>query len=675
MSHGSPSRCARPVGPHGQRWQVTAALASKWSNVTRRVRERSAAPPIRLRALLVGGAAIWLSAKWIFHGEIVRYSFVTLAAPFCHAVYILMFVTLANMAVSARRPETALTGLELLAVYAMVSVGSAIMSCDMQTILITMLPYPAHYIDTPSKWSDLIEGAVPSWLLVTDRDAAAAFFRGNARFWTMPTVMAWARPAAIWTCVLWVLVLTMQSLSTLLRKAWVEHERLTFPIVALPMAMASEPARFFSSRLLWLGMAIAGGITLLNGLNYLYPAIPAVSIKRQTVIPIASGPLAGPTTFTLAFYFFAVALGFLMPLDLGVSLWVFFIVYRAQLALVASWGFPPESRAPHAESQAFGAYMAVFLASIWRLRARLSEAWTAAWGRGNCGDRGESRAYRQAFVGAAVGLGLMYGFLAVAGMQPAAALGFLFIFFAIAVMITRIRAEFGFPVHDMHVMGPGPAMVRLFGAESFSRGTLGMFSALHWMHRAYRGHVMPHQLEAMRLAGPGARERSAMNRTLVLAALISVPLCFAVFLNGFYEVGAASGHVNQWGAGYAREAFGQNLPTWLRNPARRLPGEAIASGAGFAVALLLGYLRNLLPGFPLHPLAYAAANSWGMANLWVPIMIGSLCKAAVLKAGGLRGYRNALPFFFGLMLGEFAVGGSWTLLGMALKTPTYEFWP
>jgi hypothetical protein len=227
----------------------------------------------------------------------------------------------------------------------------------------------------------------------------------------------------------------------------------------------------------------------------------------------------------------------------------------------------------------------------------------------------------------------------------------------------------------MHVMGPGPALVRVFGAEAFSRGTLGMFATLHWMHRAYRGHVMPHQLEAMKLAGGERGALSAMGRSVVIATLASVPICFAVFLQGFYDVGAASGHVNQWGTGYAREAFGQNLPTWLNNPARPLPGESIATGAGFAVALLLGYLRNLLPGWPLHPLAYAVANSWGMANLWVPIMIGSLCKAAVLKGWGLRGYRTALPLFFGLMLGEFGVGCTWTLVGMVINTPTYEFWP
>ncbi|NLH99696.1 MAG: hypothetical protein GX446_09430 [Chthonomonadales bacterium] len=631
-------------------------------------------PSIRLRAIVVALAALWLSARWIFHGEIVRYTFLTLAAPFCHAIYILLVVTLANLLIGRRYPRAALTGLELLCVYSMVSVGSAVMSCDMQTILVTQLPYPAYMLDTPAKWSELIQGAVPEWLLVTDRDAVTGFFRGNSTFWRADVVSAWLRPILIWTVVLWVLVLTMQSMCALLRKAWGEDERLTFPIVALPMAMAGEPRAFFSNRAMWLGLSIAALITLLNGLSYLYPAIPSIPIKRQTIIPVTSGPLTGPTTFTLSFYFFAITLGFIMPLDLGVSLWVFFLLYKSELAYVAVQGFPAESRAPFAESQAFGAYLAVFMASVWRLRRHLKTAWRVAWARQSPASE-DARAYRAAFVGTLSGTLLLVAGLIAAGMAPVVAFAFIAIFFAIAVMITRVRAEFGFPVHDMHVMGPAASMVRLFGAESFGRGTLGMFAMLHWMNRAYRGHVMPHQLEALKMAGTGSRDRSAMGRAIALAAAVSVPICFIVFLDGFYRIGAATGHVNQWGTGYAKEAFTYNLPTWLKNPAKPLTGETVAAGAGCAIALLLGYLRSLLPGFPLHPLAYAVANSWGMANLWVPIMIGSVCKAAVLKGRGLKGYRGALMFFFGLMLGEFAVGCTWTLAGMVLDTPTYEFWP
>ena len=50
-----------------------------------------------------------------------------------------------------------------------------------------------------------------------------------------------------------------------------------------------------------------------------------------------------------------------------------------------------------------------------------------------------------------------------------------------------------------------------------------------------------------------------------------------------------------------------------------------------------------------------------------------LVKWMILKHGGLKAHRRALPLFFGLILGEYAIGGFWALFGVIFKTPTYNF--
>jgi len=40
----------------------------------------------------------------------------------------------------------------------------------------------------------------------------------------------------------------------------------------------------------------------------------------------------------------------------------------------------------------------------------------------------------------------------------------------------------------------------------------------------------------------------------------------------------------------------------------------------------------------------------------------------------LKSYRNALPFFIGLILGEFMIGGSWSIIGIIFGVPVYVFW-
>ena len=98
-------------------------------------------------------------------------------------------------------------------------------------------------------------------------------------------------------------------------------------------------------------------------------------------------------------------------------------------------------------------------------------------------------------------------------------------------------------------------------------------------------------------------------------------------------------------------------------------------GSGFLFAGLLTLVRWHVPWFPLHPLAYAVAPGWGMRNLWSCILIGGLLKAVVTRYGGMTGYRTAVPFFLGLLLGECVVGSLWSIFGLLTGLPTYDFWP
>ena len=62
-----------------------------------------------------------------------------------------------------------------------------------------------------------------------------------------------------------------------------------------------------------------------------------------------------------------------------------------------------------------------------------------------------------------------------------------------------------------------------------------------------------------------------------------------------------------------------------------------------------------------------------MSFIWFPVFLGWLAKLVVLRAGGLTGYRRAVPFFAGLVLGNYAVGSVWDILGVVFETPTYRF--
>jgi hypothetical protein len=93
----------------------------------------------------------------------------------------------------------------------------------------------------------------------------------------------------------------------------------------------------------------------------------------------------------------------------------------------------------------------------------------------------------------------------------------------------------------------------------------------------------------------------------------------------------------------------------------------------FSLALLI--LRTTFIWWPLHPVGYAVSSSWSMNLLWMPMLIAWAIKLTILRYGGLRLYRQGLPFFLGLILGEYVAGGIWSLIGVALQRPMWVFWP
>ena len=64
-----------------------------------------------------------------------------------------------------------------------------------------------------------------------------------------------------------------------------------------------------------------------------------------------------------------------------------------------------------------------------------------------------------------------------------------------------------------------------------------------------------------------------------------------------------------------------------------------------------------------------------MDVLLMSVFVAWLVKVTLLKYGGARAYRAAGPFFMGLVLGEFILGGLWNLYGTAFGVPVYHFWP
>jgi len=147
-----------------------------------------------------------------------------------------------------------------------------------------------------------------------------------------------------------------------------------------------------------------------------------------------------------------------------------------------------------------------------------------------------------------------------------------------------------------------------------------------------------------------------------------------LLLDSYYRHGAESGYYETWALGFGRGVYRQ-LEGWLTFPRDPdLTGVGFM-GVGFLLTGLMMVVRAKFLWWPLHPLGYAMANSWGMDNLWCCLLVAWFLKAIVLKHGGLQSYRRAIPFFLGVALGDYVLGSIWSIASIATNTPLYQFWP
>jgi hypothetical protein len=567
--------------------------------------------------------------------------------------------------------------------YVMLSVATAIASFHLTHSLIAAVAHPFHFASPQNGWDDALLPRLPRWLVVSDKHALKGYFFGESSLWTAEHLSAWLVPLTTWTLFIYALALMMLAINLLLRQQWTEAERLSFPLVELPFQMLSDRTTFFRNRLMWAGFAVAGFIELCNGLHVLFPVFPAIPVKRinfgdfLTTRPWHSISREGG--LLVAFYPFAIGLSFLMPLDLAFSSWIFFLVHKAQYFFGSFVGLTEIRDFPYTKDQQFGACAAVFVLILWSARRHLKDVVLGSgfWVLGRAGgpQNPKPRTQNLAFLVFALSFLFLLAFSVVAGMTAWVAFLFLAIYVLIAVVTTRIRAELGFPVHDMYNLGPPHVLVTVVGTQNLGQANLAPIALFNFYSQQQSNHPMPHQLEGLKLA---EREGSSgMTKAILLAILICVPVALFSEVHTMYHIGAGTAKATSSGIAPGVRVFERLLPNWTNNPEYRAVNWTSAGvGVGsFLFTLGLATMRARFLWWSLHPLGYAVANSWGgIADIWTCVVIGSLVKWTLLRYGGLGMYRKTLPFFLGLILGDFVVGGFWLLFGLMANVKTYVFW-
>lgn len=651
---------------------------------------------ITFRAITIACALMPLMALWTVQCEMVWYSApVTAISLFIHVTFVLFLLSLANVWIRRRWPQWALSPMELMTIYVMLSIAGTLCSLDLLQILIPMIAYPIHAASPENQWGKSILPYLSQWAILTDKNAAQALAVGNSSLYHWDILRAWCKPICFWLCFVLALYGALMCISAFFRQPWTEKEHLSFPIIQIPLMITRDLPSLLRNRLFWLAFCLAGGIDLLNGFQHFFPNLPRVPIVD--VFWFNKYFLQRPwnifTETRISLYPFVIGLSFFLPLDLAFSCWFFFIFYKVQLILTNALGIYDIPGFPFIREQAGGGYLSIGLLAVWMARRHFVGAGRSILGlRGGLDESREALRYRTMLIifilcltylivagtslsvfashAATVADGTQFSLLATIGKSVPLMLLFFLIFFLYSLAIARIRAELGPPAHDLHFRGPEFLIHDMMGDKAIGKDNIATFSLFYWFNRAYRAHICAHSIEGYKIASIMKIQARRMMGAMTIAIGVGALSAFWAILHILYVHGYAGRYT---GDPFSSEAW-HRMSAWTTLPNKPNIPAVLATGASIIFTLFLGFMRMRFTWWPWHPVGYAVTATWSMEQVWACIFIAWLVKLVIVRYGGAQGNRKALPFFVGLVLGEFTIGGFWLIYGAIAQVSVYHFW-
>jgi hypothetical protein len=258
----------------------------------------------------------------------------------------------------------------------MLNMGSAMAGHGLMQLLIPIMGHAFWYATPENEWAETFHRYLPKWLTVQDINVLRDHYMGFSTFYTAKHIKAWIIPVLSWTGFIFVFVFLMICVNIVVRKQWVEHEKLAYPMIQLPYEMIGQTSSFFKSRLMWIGFGVAAFLDILNGMHQIWPAVPGISLKLNNIGRyFVNKPWNAVGWTPISFYPFVIGMAFFIPLDLSFSLWFFLLYWKAQRVIMYALGLSMSggsfSGYRSIIEQSSGAYLAIFFVAMWSSRRHL----------------------------------------------------------------------------------------------------------------------------------------------------------------------------------------------------------------------------------------------------------------------------------------------------------------
>jgi hypothetical protein len=585
----------------------------------------------------------------------------------------ILVLLLLNLPIKRCFPRLAFHEGELVLIYAMLSIACAISAEWASNITPLMYSY-ALFAGSDNRFETLIHPYVSRYFFILDKKALPGFVEGGHSLRFMVHHLGpWIVPILMWTLFISLLALSMLFICSLFRSEWTEREKLSFPVIQLPVALTAGAgdSPFWRSRGMWGAFSVMFALDMLNGFAFLYPNVPRINVRfLGDLSQLFTSPPWNAVGWTpIGLFPFITALATFLPSDLLFSTIFFFFFRKGQQVVAASMGYPQGlfgggwlvPSPPFFNEQSWGAFLGLFLMAVWIARNYLKAVWESI--RAGTPMSGEEMLpSRWAFIGLILCLAGLCALGLLMRLNPLFTLAYLLIYLAFSIALTRMRAELGPPTHELAFMGPNQLIVDFMGTKSLPTAYIpNIATQFHFMNRIHRTDPMPAQLEAIKMA----------ERPNMIYAGFFIALFLAIVMGCLSSNAVRIYYGYRWGAPRAGDDTAAVVNDLFSNPRNPNGIAALFVFLGMGMVFGLNKLRFTLPNFPLNPVGYALGMNFGVDFYWFGMLVALLVKSGVQRYSGLKGYRQLHGIALGVLLGEFSAETIWAVVALVFHIQTY----
>jgi len=659
---------------------------------------------LTIRAVLLGLlAALFIAGFGYYNDQVLGLESIVAGRllPISVIGSLIAFVLLINPVIGLRK-RWAFRPRELAVMVALMLAGCSIPARGLMESFTPALALPIHYNQIRPGWrSAELLTYTPERMLPNqgqyDETVVKGFLGGLARQdhsisldqvpWS-----AWREPLMTFGPMILLLAVCVVCTALIVHRQWVHHERLRYPIAEVTGAMLDrEPESrlpgIFCNKLFWWGLGIVLAIRLNNGLAEWFPQIMVripLTWKFGQVLdkwPFLAKSVWCRRLFVPTLYPAVIAFTYFLASDIALSFGLSHIILSPIALLLITYGVDMSNdyMAGGPEGwQRFGSYFAFTLILLYIGRRYYGEVLKkAVTFRGGRGLPAYAPWACRLLIIAAVGL--TYWMIRVGLDWPLAVLTVPMILMML-VGVGRISAETGLFFIQPRWQPLG-IFLGLLGAYALGPKAIivvGLICVVLCLDPSES--LMPYFVNGLRLSADRGVGPGRLGWATVTTYALGVALAVVVVLWANYDKGVRR---EMWAT--------DRVPTMAYNPAEQAviklkladeldestslsPLKRLISarpdsrflwfaGAGFALVLVVSWMRLRFSWWPLHPVIFLVWATWPMNYFIHSFLLGWCIKTGITRVGGHSVYRKLRPLMIGVIAGDILGGLVFMVVG------------